>query len=57
MDKEQKKKIENILFYEHSWNQKEIDDLDMKLEDIIDAYEQVKQLAISRVSCCKKPKK
>lgn len=49
MNNTQKNKIGNILFHEHSWHQKEIDDLEMKLEDIIDAYEQTKQCNIHSV--------
>jgi hypothetical protein len=45
MTKEQIKKIGNILFHKYYWHQKEI----VKIEEIISAYEEMKQLELTAV--------
>jgi lipopolysaccharide biosynthesis protein len=45
MTKEQIKKIGNILFHKYYWHQKEIN----KIEEIISAYEEMKQLELTAV--------
>jgi hypothetical protein len=39
--KEQLKQIGQILFNENSWSQKEIDELELKIDDILNALKQV----------------